>query len=133
MVDFAIVLEPSPTTIAGFSENLDPLDPTHGVASFNQTTDHIVSNRPLAVNIESKSHTGDFDKAFLQLSIWISAQYKRLSLLAETAGHKAKEMQLPPLPLLIAHGARWTLGFATHHNGETVRIYSCDCQIEDCR
>lgn len=120
IVDFAIVLEPSPTTAAGF-KNLDPLDQA-STASYNQTTDNTAITRPLAVNIETKEAGGDFNEAVMQLAVWTSAQYARLKRLAATAGTLQDGiLQLPVLPVLIVQGSTWTLGAASHDAGGTVR------------
>ena len=122
MVYFAIVLEPSTITSTGF-RYLEPLDPKC-VASYNQTTDHTIIDRPLAISIETKTHSGNLDEAVIQLSIWVSAQYQRLIKLAKSSGCKDETMPMPLLPMLIAYGATWVLYVASHNAGQTVRAFA---------
>ena len=112
IVDFAIVLQPSERLDEGF-KNLEPLNGSN-TASYNQPTDSNIIDRPLAISIETKTEGAGFDAGLLQLSMWTSAQYKRLELLAEARGKDADSFAMPVLPLLLVQGTTWTLYAASH-------------------
>ena len=115
LVDFGIILKPSRVTDTGF-KNLDPL-PQASAASYNQTTDNTLLDRPLAVNIETEEVGGDFNEALMQLSIWSSAQYARLRLLAQSTGQE--NVTMPVLPAIIVQGPIWTLCATSHNDNQT--------------
>ena len=81
--------------------------------SYNQTTDSIIADRPLAVSIETKPQGTGLSGGLVQLSTWTSAQYRRLNLLAKACGVDADSVAMPILPLLLVEGATWTLYAAT--------------------
>lgn len=123
MVDLAFVLRSTDALNAGF-QNLDmPLDGT--CPSFNHTRLNTVIGKPIAISIETKaSSTAASDEGLVQLSIWAKAHFAKLRELCRASGSGApKDIELPPLLMLLVNGAKWNVLFATQTNNDSFRLW----------
>lgn len=90
-VDFAIVCKPN----AAWTKKILEQSST----SLNHTDLEAIVERPIAVNIETKSHREGIEDAKRQLGIWVQAQFTHLRTLFGTIPDA--------LPLCIATGDKW--------------------------
>lgn len=121
MVDFAIVLQPN----ANLKSKLPYLCSSVPGAprSYNHSIHSPILVRPIAVSIETKREADNYEPGLLQLGIWTSAHFARLSELLTTAGHG--DTTLPVLPTLLVQGPLWRFCLAsrTPDNGTVSEIH----------
>lgn len=118
MVDFAIYTEPDEAMIEAM-RLIAARDP-YVTTSLNQTNHAPLRTRPVSVNIETKLTGHDWNKATVQVAIWVAAQFSKLEQLAAEVNKDIGS--LPFLPLIIVQGHDWTFLAATRGRGrETVR------------
>ncbi|TRX88849.1 hypothetical protein FHL15_010308 [Xylaria flabelliformis] len=117
-VDFAIALEPGGTaanrkTIANAIEARRESMPWW---SINHTDYSPLLNRPIAISVETKRTNDDFEKARVQLMVWLAAQWVKLESMTDR----------PPniLPAIIIQGHDWYLVVSTRADDGKKVTYS---------
>ncbi|KAL1614350.1 hypothetical protein SLS56_012132 [Neofusicoccum ribis] len=85
--------------------------------TINQTEAEHVRFSPIAVSIETKRDLVEGDAAILQLSVWVSAHFRRLQQLTDA--------RIPTMPLIIVQGHEWKLLLAEYsvEEGELVMYW----------
>ncbi|KAI0432834.1 hypothetical protein F5Y09DRAFT_300531 [Xylaria sp. FL1042] len=115
-VDFAIALEPGRTLVGGTAVDGTTLDKTaaDGIEarcksmpglSINHTDYAPLLRRPIAISVETKRTNDDFEKARIQLMVWLAAQWAKVESMTDR----------PPevLPAIIIQGHDWYLVAST--------------------
>lgn len=92
-VDFAIVCKPTDAWTNKICKQSSPS------TSLNHTELEAIVERPIAVNIETKSHREGTEDAKRQLAIWVQAQFVHLRNLFGSVPDV--------LPLCVATGDKW--------------------------
>jgi hypothetical protein len=97
-------------------------DENHNI---NQTRSGPVRFRPITVNIEVKVPGEGRNQTMVQLSVWVTAQLKKLDALTEGRG----AVQRICIPLISVEGHDWRVSIAYQtSDGEVVRLsLSCVC------
>jgi hypothetical protein len=129
MVDYAFVLLPDETMHRAILDvlrrSLD--DEDHNI---NQTRSGPVRFRPITVNIEVKVPGEGRNQTMVQLSVWVTAQFKKLNALTDCRG-AVREICIP---LVSAEGHDWRVYIAYQTaDGEVVRLsLLCSCDSSLC-
>ncbi|GAW25774.1 putative methyltransferase type 11 [Rosellinia necatrix] len=115
-VDFAIALEPIRTAVDGTATEMMTADGTVADRieacrksmpglSINHTDYAPLLHRPIAISVETKRTNDDFEKARVQLMVWLAAQWAKVESMTDH----------PPevLPAIIIQGHDWYLVTST--------------------
>lgn len=91
---------------------------------FNQTPYRPLVYAPAGVFIETKAESGSLDEGRLQLGLWVSAWFKRVSMFGSLAsdapqaggqaGGQRSGLPLPIIPLVLVKSDAWEVFFARH-------------------
>ncbi|KAI0402328.1 hypothetical protein F4802DRAFT_377536 [Xylaria palmicola] len=102
-VDFAIALEPGGP--GGSVDQIEALRESMPGWSVNHTDYTPLINRPIAVSVETKRTNDDFEKARVQLMVWLAAHWMKVESMTGC----------PPevLPAIIIQGHNWYLVTST--------------------
>jgi hypothetical protein len=130
MVDFAIYVEEDAQIIAAM-KSLFQRRPSIPV-SVNQTLDQPLRTTSIAISIETKKQSIEWDTAILQVGIWAAAQFAKLEELIDdsplTEGKsrrvEAARRNMPFLPLIIVLGHDWYFLAATRESDGETRVWS---------
>ncbi|KAI0547246.1 hypothetical protein F4679DRAFT_597867 [Xylaria curta] len=106
-VDFAIALEPGGTAADRrmIADMIEARRESMPWWSINHTDYSPLLHRPIAISIETKRTNDDFEKARVQLMVWLAAQWVKLESMTDR----------PPdiLPAIIIQGHDWYLVVST--------------------
>ncbi|RMJ01628.1 hypothetical protein BHE90_015342 [Fusarium euwallaceae] len=103
-VDFCINLAASDIMVASRKRRSMASDS----CSINHTSYRPIQDRPIAINIETKTPSTAGEEAKAQLSVWTHAHLKRLRSLSCTSSASAVNITIP---VISVSGGKWTLYF----------------------
>lgn len=83
--------------------------------SLNSTYFNAIIDSPIAISVETKTDGDSKAQSLNQLTTWVWAHMNRLRWFVEQSNRNSARRPdpIPPLPLLLAQGAVWTLLVAT--------------------
>ena len=104
-IDYVVVLDPpARSALASAIRAYRTLNPRTRHATPLQLPDD--PNTPTAIAIKTKSANADEISGPTQLALWARAHFRFLECLPSATGN------LPILPVIYVHGARWRVDFA---------------------
>lgn len=115
MVDFAIVLDTRSDKL--LAKRVYAKLRHEDLTAINHTPAEHVRFSPIAVSIETKRAAIEEDVANAQLAVWVSAHFRWLRRLSDTAS------TLPTLPLVMVQGHEWKLMLAELQDDSEIRIF----------
>ncbi|PNP59531.1 hypothetical protein FNYG_14929 [Fusarium nygamai] len=135
-VDFCMYIDPQHDESAQIRETILALMNVLPMGMFNHTNLLPLSDRPIAVSIETKKTGEGCDNARLQMEVWMAAHWQFLrkilqlhrlaagavSSLEQTAGYNSYETRKLPefLPGIIIQGHDWYLIITTSEGEKTI-------------
>ncbi|KAK2024523.1 hypothetical protein LX32DRAFT_96779 [Colletotrichum zoysiae] len=112
-IDYAILLDfPPKSSLASAVRTFRRPDPRTRHATPLQLPDN--PDTPTVIPIETKSATADMISGPVQLAAWAQLHFAYLQRLPSAGG------ELPVLPVIFVHGARWRIDFAQRTTDELV-------------
>ncbi|EGU79513.1 hypothetical protein FOPG_18385 [Fusarium oxysporum f. sp. conglutinans race 2 54008] len=138
-VDFCMYINPKVDQGSEISQIIDDVRNILPEASFNHTNMSSLCDKPIAISIETKKTGEDWEKAKLQMEVWMAAHWQFLRNLIKLRQRAAKELssirqaegdltsnpektwQLPDfMPGIIVQGDDWHLIITTPEGEKTI-------------
>ncbi|KAL8281685.1 hypothetical protein RB600_005224 [Gaeumannomyces tritici] len=136
MVDFCLSVDPKwpkgrmATTPA--LQTIDGISSRLPGSSINHTDFRALSQKPIAVSIETKCFGGSVKTAEVQLGVWQAAQWKMLNTLTKLKPERDPSEPLPPspprpdfLPAIHIVGHEWKFAAAIKRGDKTILLTEC--------